>query len=218
VVVKEVVGTSTSPLLFSLFVDGMPATTSVATTTTVGLHVVSETPDANYAVTFGGACDGNGNITVVTATTTTCIVTNTWVVDGQGGDQGGDTTNNDGGNRDSSSTSNGSSGGGGGTSSSSGNRTSGGQVLGANTNGSGTSGGGGSSGGPSGEVLGASIELPGLPDTGAGPILKVATTMQIVAIIFLGLATIATVNYVSYKILSVPAKTRRKKSLKISLK
>ena len=62
--------------------------------------------------------------------------------------------------------------------------------------------GGGSGGGssPSGEVLGASTELPGLPNTGNGPVARADSQAQAIATILVGLATLAFLNFTAVKV------------------
>ena len=61
---------------FPLFVDSMSVTSAVATTTSAGAHVVSETSDPNYTGTFGGDCDGAGNVSVPAGGSANCTITN----------------------------------------------------------------------------------------------------------------------------------------------
>jgi hypothetical protein len=65
---------------FPLFVDGQLVVTGVPTTTTVGIHVATETPDSNYVGTFSGDCDLNGNVTVSTTTPAICLLLNTFIL------------------------------------------------------------------------------------------------------------------------------------------
>src|SRR3989344_3690630 len=61
---------------FPLLVGGMSVSSGVATTTSEGTHVVSETNSAGYTATFSGDCDSNGNVTVSSTTPKTCTITN----------------------------------------------------------------------------------------------------------------------------------------------
>src|SRR3989344_3302964 len=61
---------------FPLFLDGVSVSSGVATTTSEGTHVVSETNSAGYTATFSGDCDSNGNVTVSSTTPKTCTITN----------------------------------------------------------------------------------------------------------------------------------------------
>jgi hypothetical protein len=61
---------------FPLFLNGMSVTSGVATTTAPGTYTVSETSDSNYAATFSGDCDENGQITVAADESKTCTITN----------------------------------------------------------------------------------------------------------------------------------------------
>ncbi|MDP3988767.1 MAG: ice-binding family protein [bacterium] len=61
---------------FPLFVDGSSVTSGVATTTTIGVHTVSETSDAGYTTTIGGNCAANGTITLALGDVETCTITN----------------------------------------------------------------------------------------------------------------------------------------------
>ena len=79
-VIKEVVGGGPKAYTdFPLFVDDVPVTTGVATTTVAGAHVVTETTDSNYTQTFSDSCFG-GNITLASGQDYTCTITNTYVV------------------------------------------------------------------------------------------------------------------------------------------
>lgn len=76
---KEVAGGGTKANTdFPLFVDAVPVTTGVATTTSVGAHIVTETTDSNYTQTFSSSCPG-GNITLASGQDYTCTITNTYV-------------------------------------------------------------------------------------------------------------------------------------------
>ncbi|QQR82752.1 PD40 domain-containing protein [Candidatus Campbellbacteria bacterium] len=62
---------------FPLFVDGVSIDSGVATTTlSAGSYTISETEDPAYAVTYGGDCDENGDITMEAGSTYACTVTN----------------------------------------------------------------------------------------------------------------------------------------------
>ena len=66
---------------FALLVDGFSVTSGVATTTSAGAHVVSETNnDSDYVSVIGGAdCDVSGNVSVPTSGSASCTITNTFV-------------------------------------------------------------------------------------------------------------------------------------------
>lgn len=61
---------------FPLFIDGMSVTSEVASTTSIGLHTVSETSDSGYTATIGGDCATNGKITLASGENKTCTITN----------------------------------------------------------------------------------------------------------------------------------------------
>ncbi len=61
---------------FPLFVDGNPVTSGTQNTSTVGDHVVTETGDPNYAASFSGDCDTNGNVTLNAGDVKACTITN----------------------------------------------------------------------------------------------------------------------------------------------
>lgn len=61
---------------FPLFIDGMSVLSGVASTTSVGLHTVSETNQAGYTGTIGGDCAADGTITLVAGENKTCTITN----------------------------------------------------------------------------------------------------------------------------------------------
>ncbi len=61
---------------FGLLLNGLPITSGVATTTTAGTFVVTETNGAGYAQTFTGACAPAGSMTVVLGDVKTCTLNN----------------------------------------------------------------------------------------------------------------------------------------------
>lgn len=62
---------------FPLFIDATPVTSGVQNTTTIGAHVVSETPSPQYeASIIVGDCDANGNITLAIGDVKSCVITN----------------------------------------------------------------------------------------------------------------------------------------------
>lgn len=64
---------------FNLFVDGMPVTSGVATTTLeAGVHVVTETNLPGYTATFSGDCNADGEVTLAEGGTAECTITNTF--------------------------------------------------------------------------------------------------------------------------------------------
>lgn len=63
---------------FSLLLDGFSVTSGVASTTTAGLHTVSETADAGYTAVIGGDCaPTTGTITLAAGDVKACSITNT---------------------------------------------------------------------------------------------------------------------------------------------
>jgi hypothetical protein len=60
---------------FSLFVDGVPITSGVATDLVAGDHTVSESGDPGYAVTIGGDCSVDGSISLAPGDVASCTVT-----------------------------------------------------------------------------------------------------------------------------------------------
>ncbi|PIT90410.1 MAG: hypothetical protein COU22_02295, partial [Candidatus Komeilibacteria bacterium CG10_big_fil_rev_8_21_14_0_10_41_13] len=63
---------------FPLFIDGDSVTSGVASTTSAGLHTVSETTDPNYTSVIGGDCAADGTITLALGDVKTCTITNTY--------------------------------------------------------------------------------------------------------------------------------------------
>jgi hypothetical protein len=61
---------------FPLFIDGMSVTSGVASTTSVGLHTISETSDPGYTPTVGGDCAANGTITLAPGDVKACTIIN----------------------------------------------------------------------------------------------------------------------------------------------
>lgn len=61
---------------FPLFLDGNSVTSGVATSTTAGLHTVSETSDSGYTSVIGGNCAADGTITLALGDVKTCTITN----------------------------------------------------------------------------------------------------------------------------------------------
>ncbi|RJQ35400.1 calcium-binding protein [Candidatus Parcubacteria bacterium] len=61
---------------FALFIDNATTTSGVATTTTAGTHIVSETNMAGYTATIGGDCDVLGNVVLAAGDNKTCTITN----------------------------------------------------------------------------------------------------------------------------------------------
>lgn len=150
IVTKIIVGGTATTTDFNYFVDGSTVLSGIATTTTIGTHVVTETnPNLlGYDATFGGDCDQNGNVVVVASTTAQCTITNTF--GGQGGGDDDDVvtgTSGTGSTGDGPSPRNGS------------HRRGGGSDV---------SGIGGGAGSPDGQVLGASTATPLAPNAGFG--------------------------------------------------
>ncbi|MDP3994109.1 MAG: ice-binding family protein [bacterium] len=65
---------------FPLFIDGGSVTSGVASTTTIGLHTVSETSDSVYTSVIGGNCAADGTITLALGDVKTCTITNDDIV------------------------------------------------------------------------------------------------------------------------------------------
>lgn len=61
---------------FPLFINGVPVTSGVANTTTIGLHTVSETSDPGYTSVIGGDCAADGTITLALGDVKVCTITN----------------------------------------------------------------------------------------------------------------------------------------------
>lgn len=70
---------------FPLFVDGSSVTSGVASTTTIGLHTISETSDSGYTAAIGGNCAADGTITLALGDIKTCTVTNNDIAPSGGG-------------------------------------------------------------------------------------------------------------------------------------
>ncbi|MEY4747321.1 MAG: hypothetical protein RLZZ416_370 [Candidatus Parcubacteria bacterium] len=75
IVVNDNGGTATTSD-FSLMIDGMTTASSVASTTTIGAHSISEGAHTGYTSTIGGDCAADGSITLVAGDNKTCTVTN----------------------------------------------------------------------------------------------------------------------------------------------
>jgi hypothetical protein len=87
-VTKVVVGGNHTAASFPLFVNGMPITSGVATTTlAAGTYTVSESNLPNYIATFSGSCNAQGQVTVVEGQHYHCVITNTFVGGGVGTSQ-----------------------------------------------------------------------------------------------------------------------------------
>lgn len=74
---------------FSLFLDDVSVTSGVVSTTTAGLHTVSEAPDSGYVATIGGDCATDGTVTLALGDVKTCTVTNNDIDSPSGGGGGG---------------------------------------------------------------------------------------------------------------------------------
>lgn len=61
---------------FSYFIDGVTTTLGVASTTSIGVHTVSESADSGYLATFGGDCSLSGTTTLALGESKTCTITN----------------------------------------------------------------------------------------------------------------------------------------------
>lgn len=70
---------------FFLFIDGISVTSGVASTTLIGSHTVSETPESGYTSVIGGNCAANGTITLALGDVKTCTVTNNDIAQISGG-------------------------------------------------------------------------------------------------------------------------------------
>jgi hypothetical protein len=71
-------GGSLTPDDFTLRVDGSPVTRGVPVQVLPGAHVVSEDPASLYVGSIGGACAGNGSISVTGGQNAVCTITNTF--------------------------------------------------------------------------------------------------------------------------------------------
>lgn len=67
------IGTTTD---FTLLLDGVTVTSGVATTTSIGAHVVSEGAHAGYSSAISGDCATDGSITLAAGDNKTCVITN----------------------------------------------------------------------------------------------------------------------------------------------
>jgi hypothetical protein len=61
---------------FPLFLDGMSISSGVATTTSAGLHTISETNQTGYSATITGDCASDGMITLAGGDNKACTITN----------------------------------------------------------------------------------------------------------------------------------------------
>ncbi len=75
VVVNDSGGTATTTD-FSLFVDSMGIVSGSSTTTSAGIHTVTESGLFGYTATFSGDCNASGNVTVPAGGVATCTITN----------------------------------------------------------------------------------------------------------------------------------------------
>jgi len=73
---------------FPLFIDGGSVTSGVASTTTIGLHTISETSDSGYTSVIGGDCAADGTITLALGDVKTCTITNDDIATSSGGSGG----------------------------------------------------------------------------------------------------------------------------------
>lgn len=79
-ITKSVVGGTATTGSFTYRIDGNAVPLNTANVVTAGAHTVTETGGpANYVATFGGSCNGAGQITAVANTNVTCTITNTFV-------------------------------------------------------------------------------------------------------------------------------------------
>lgn len=78
-VTKVVVGGGFNVGNFPLFVNGMPITSGVATTTLgAGTFTITETNVTGYTAAFSGDCNASGEVTLSATGTAECIITNTF--------------------------------------------------------------------------------------------------------------------------------------------
>ncbi len=78
-VTKVVNGGSRVVSDFPLFVNGMPITSGVATTTlAAGTYFISEQSNSNYSAAFSGDCAANGSVTIAVGVPANCVLTNTF--------------------------------------------------------------------------------------------------------------------------------------------
>jgi len=80
-VVKTVINDNNGTMTvadFPLFVNGTRVTSGVTNTfrAPAGLYTVTETSNSNYARTFSGDCDVNGNVNLIPGDNKICIITN----------------------------------------------------------------------------------------------------------------------------------------------
>lgn len=61
---------------FPLFIDSISVTSGVASTTSAGLHTISQTSVSGYTTTIGGNCAADGTITLELGDVKTCTITN----------------------------------------------------------------------------------------------------------------------------------------------
>ena len=85
IVTKIVVGGSKVVSDFPLFIDGQSVASGAASTTTTGLHTVSETSDPGYTSVIAGNCASDGTITLALGEIKTCTITNTFTIPTSGG-------------------------------------------------------------------------------------------------------------------------------------
>src|SRR3989339_569489 len=78
---------------FSLFIDGFSVVSSIASTTSVGLHTVSETADSGYTSVIGGDCNADGTITLEVGAVKICTITNNDIILTSSGASGGSGSN-----------------------------------------------------------------------------------------------------------------------------
>ena len=78
-VTKIVVGGTKVVSDFPLFIDNVAVVSGVSSTTSLGLHTISETSDTTYTSSISGDCAINGSITLNAADVKSCIITNTFV-------------------------------------------------------------------------------------------------------------------------------------------
>lgn len=65
---------------FPLFINGMSVTSGIASTTSVGSYIVSETSDSGYTSAITGDCATNGTITLALGDVKICTITNDDIV------------------------------------------------------------------------------------------------------------------------------------------
>ncbi|MDP2708540.1 MAG: ice-binding family protein [bacterium] len=77
IVIKTIINDNNGTITdFPLFIDGFSVISGVASTTSIGLHTVSETADSGYTAVIGGHCAADGTITLALGDLKTCTIIN----------------------------------------------------------------------------------------------------------------------------------------------